>query len=46
MKFSDLTIADKAKGHAVITGYGDNAGITLEGVSASILTNADFDFIA
>ncbi len=46
LKFSDLAITNNAKGHAVITGYGENDSITLKGVSASILTDSDFDFIA
>ncbi|WP_136661282.1 calcium-binding protein, partial [Nitratireductor sp. XY-223] len=45
LNFSGLTITNNADGDAVITGYGNNASITLEGVSASILTNADFDFL-
>ena len=44
-KFEDLTIKDDAKGNAVITGYGEDASITLKGVSAAELTEADFDFI-
>ena len=42
LKFSDLAITNNAKGHAVITGYGENDSITLKGVSASILTDSDF----
>ncbi|WP_136661739.1 hypothetical protein [Nitratireductor sp. XY-223] len=45
LQFSDLDI--KQSGHdTVITGYGENDSITLEGVSASTLTDSDFDFIA
>ncbi|WP_419906624.1 calcium-binding protein [Hoeflea sp.] len=43
--FDDLTITNNAEGHAVVTGYGDDASITLEGVDASALTDADFDFL-
>ncbi|WP_419906592.1 hypothetical protein [Hoeflea sp.] len=42
---TDLTITNNAEGHAVVTGYGDDASITLEGVDASALTDADFDFL-
>ena len=44
-KFEDLTIKDDAKGNAVITGYGKDASITLKGVAAAELTEADFDFV-
>ncbi len=43
--FDDLTITDNADGNAVVTGYGEDASVTLEGVSASELTESDFDFL-
>ena len=43
--FGDLTIRDNADGDAVITGYGADASITLEGVAASELTESDFEFL-
>ncbi len=43
--FDDLTITDNAKGHAVITGYGADASVTLKGVTASELTESDFEFL-
>ncbi len=44
--FNKLTITDNADGHAVIKGFDDDSSITVEGVSASELTAADFTFIA
>ncbi len=45
--FSDLTIGENANGDAVITGYssGTGASVTLEGVTASELTESDFEFL-
>ncbi len=43
--FSDLTIIENADGDAVITGYGTDSSITLEGVAASDVTESDFDFL-
>ncbi len=45
-EFDDLTIENNSNGDAVITGYGDDKSVTLEGVDASELTESDFIFVA